>query len=299
MSIVQRMVAWLVARPQNAVLALAGTLLLPLLQLLSGVILVVLVLKQGTRVATIEAVVAGGLLSVMALVVQASVPEVVVAVLTTWVPMLLLASLLKVTRSLTLTMQVFVIVAVMIVIGFHVVVSDPLAFWQQTLTTMAEVSRGMGLQQQADILMSEQASVAGQMTMLVVFSTWSLYAVIFLLGYLLFTQSPGEVKSFGQFRNLNFGRVIAITMASVSMLALATDAIGLQNIAFLLFAVFWLQGLAVVHWLHAKGHVPAFGVIAVYAMMPILHVMLLMALAVLGYTDAWFRYRRAKGEQEK
>lgn len=290
----QRMVEWMVARPQNAVLALAATLLLPLLQLFSGVILVVLVLKQGIRVATTETIVAGGLLSLVAFVVQASVPEVVAAMLTTWLPMLLLASLLQATRSLTMTMQVSVIVAVLIVVGFHVVVSDPLAFWQQMLTTMAEISKEMGLQEQANILMSEQASVAGQMTMLVVFSTWSLYSVVFLLGYLLFTQLPGEVKNFGQFRSLNFGRVIAITMALVSMLALATNAIALQNIAFLLFAVFWLQGLAVVHWLHAEGHVPAFGLIAVYAMMPILHVMLLMALAVLGYTDAWFNYRRPR-----
>ena len=39
--------AWLVARPQNAVLGLAVTLLLPAPQLTSGVIMVLLVLAQG------------------------------------------------------------------------------------------------------------------------------------------------------------------------------------------------------------------------------------------------------------
>ena len=130
--------------------------------------------------------------------------------------------------------------------------------------------------------------------MLVVFSTWTLYSAVILLGYLLYKQLPGETSDFGKFRDLNFGRVIALIMASVSLLAVATNAMWLQNIAFLLFAVFWLQGLAVVHWLHAEGHMPIFGVIAVYALMPILHVMLVMALAVLGYTDAWFRYRRLR-----
>jgi hypothetical protein len=290
----QRMVEWLVARPQNAVLALAATLLLPLLQLLSGVILVVLVLRQGVRVAVTEAIVAGGLLVLVALVVGASVPEVVAAMLTTWLPVLLLSVLILTTRSLTLTMQVSVIVAVLIVAVFHVAVSDPLEFWQVMLTMMADVSRDMGLQEQANILMSEQASVAGQMTMLVVFSTWSLYSVIFLFGYMLYGQKPGEAADFGRFRNLNFGRVIALAMALASMLAWATNVLWLQNIGFLLLAVFWLQGLAVIHWWYAEGRVPAFGLIAVYALMPILHVMLLMALAVLGYSDAWFRYRRVR-----
>ena len=290
----QRFVEWLVARPQNAVLALAATLLLPLLQLLSGVIFVVLVLRQGVRVAATEAIVAGGLLSLVALIVGASVPEVAATILTTWLPVLLLALLIQATRSLTLTMQVSVIVAVLIVGGFHIVVSDPLEFWQVMLTMMAEISREMGLQEQASILMSEQASVAGQMTMLVVFSTWSLFSIIFLFGYTLYTQIPGVTADFGRFRNLNFGRVIALAMALVSMSSLAINAIWLQNIGFLLFAIFWLQGLAVIHWWHAEGRVPAFGLIAVYALMPILHVMLLMALAVLGYSDAWFGYRRAK-----
>jgi hypothetical protein len=290
----QPMVAWLVARPQNAVLALAATLLLPLLQILSGVIMVLLVLRQGARVAATEALIAGGLLAVIALVVGASMQDVVAAMLTTWLPALLLAALMKASRSLTLTLQVSVIVAVLIVVVFHVAVADPLAFWQAMLTAMAEISKEMGLQEQAHFLMSEQALVAGQMTMMVVFSTWTLYSVVLLLGYYLYKGSPGESGDFGQFRNLSFGRVIALLMALVSMLAVATNAVWLQNVAFLLFAIFWLQGLAVVHWLHANGHMPLFGVIAVYVLMPILHVMLVMALAVLGYTDAWFRYRRIR-----
>ena len=45
----QPLVAWLVARPQNAVMVLAATLLLPVLQIFSGIFMVILVLKQGVR----------------------------------------------------------------------------------------------------------------------------------------------------------------------------------------------------------------------------------------------------------
>lgn len=290
----QAMVVWLVARPQNAVLALAATLLLPVLQILSGIIMVLLVLRHGVRVAAFEGLGAGALLALVALIVGASIPEIVVTVLITWLPALLLAGVLRATRSLTLTLQVSVIVAALIVIVFHVVVGDPLAYWQTMLTTMAEISKEMGLQEQADILMSEQASVAGQMTMLVVFLSWTLYSAIFLLGYLLYRQLPGDSGDFGRFCDLSYGRVLALTMALASVLALASSAIWAQNIAILLFAVFWLQGLAIVHWMYTDRNMPLFGVVAVYALMPVLHVMLVMALAMLGFTDVWFRYRRVR-----
>lgn len=41
--------AWLVARPQNAIIGLAGTLLLPFAQIISGTVMALLVLKQGDR----------------------------------------------------------------------------------------------------------------------------------------------------------------------------------------------------------------------------------------------------------
>lgn len=290
----QALVVWLVARPQNAVLALAATLLLPVLQILSGIIMVLLVLRHGVRVAVLEGLGAGALLALVALIVGASIPEIVITVLITWVPALFLASVLRATRSLILTLQVSVIVAALIVIVFHVVVGDPLAYWQTMLTTMAEISKEMGLREQADILMSEQASVAGQMTMLVVFSSWTLYSASFLLGYLLYRQLPGDSGNFGRFCDLSFGRVVALTMALASVLALASSAIWAQNIAILLFAVFWLQGLAIVHWMYTDRNMPLFGVVAVYALMPVLHVMLVMALAMLGFTDVWFRYRRVR-----
>ena len=48
-----------------------------------------------------------------------------------------------------------------------------------------------------------------------------------------------------------------------------------------MFVAFWLQGLAILHWLYAAGHLPAQGsrIIAVYVLMPFLSVILVMSLA--------------------
>ena len=89
-----------------------------------------------------------------------------------------------------------------------------------------------------------------------------------------------------------------MTMALTSVLAFAVGVVWIQNIAIVLFAVFWLQGLAIVHWLYIDGHLPLFVVIATYFLMLVLHVFLFSALAVLGYTDAWFRFRQRATKQQ-
>ena len=83
-----------------------------------------------------------------------------------------------------------------------------------------------------------------------------------------------------------------MTMAISSVVALLGDAVWLQNIAFVMFAIFWLQGLAIVHWMHGKGILPAFAVIMVYVLMLPLSAVIVVALAVVGYIDAWFDLRQ-------
>ena len=282
----QRLAAWLVARPQNAVMGLAVTLLLPAPQLTSGVIMVLLVLAQGMRQAVIEALVAAAALLTTSLIFGVSVASLLTLMAGTWVPVLLLAVLLINSRSLTLTLQVTVILAVVALTGFYFVVVDPAAFWEPYLTTMAEIARQSGLELNQELLDAEVMTVSA------VLAFWMLYVAGLLLGYGLYRKLPKETDEFGRFRDLNFGRVIAFTMALASLLAFVVGGTWLQNVAFVLFATFWLQGLAIVHWLHAEGKLPLGAVVAVYVLLPLLQVLVFTALAIIGYMDAWFGFRR-------
>jgi len=282
----QAFAAWLVARPQNAILGLAVTLLLPAPQLTSGVIMVLLVLAQGTRQAVTEAAVAGAAVLTASLLFGGPAASALTLIAGTWVPVTLLAVLLLSTRSLTLTVQVSVIVAVSMMMGFYIVVTDPVAFWQPYLDLMAEVARQSGLELNIELLNAEVMTVSATLAF------WMLYVMGLLLGYGLYRKLPAETSHFGWFRDLNFGRVIAFTMALVSLLAYLVDVTWLQNVAFVMFVVFWIQGLALVHFLHARQLIPSGGVIAVYVLVPLLQVLMITALAVVGYMDAWFGFRR-------
>jgi hypothetical protein len=283
---VQALAAWLVARPQNAVLGLAVTLLLPAPQLTSGVIMVLLVLAQGTRLAVIEASVAAAALLAVSLILGASVASIVTLMAGTWLPVLLFAVLMVNSRSLTLTMQVSVILAVMAMLGFYIVVADPVAFWQPYLTMMADIVRQNSLELNTELLNAEVMTVSATLAF------WMLYIAGLLLGYGLYKKLPAETADYGRFRNLNFGRVIAFTLALLSLLAFVVDVTWLSNLAFVMFVVFWIQGLAIVHWMHAEGLLPLAAVIAVYILLPLLQVLLITALAIFGYMDAWFDFRR-------
>ena len=284
----QAIAAWLLAKPQNAVLGLAVTLLIPWLppQLTSGVILALLAVAQGPRLAVIQGLAAAGLMVAITLIFGLPVASVVALMAVAWVPVLMLAVLLVATRSLALTVQVSVLLAVAGLLGFHLVVADPVAFWEPVLAAMSELARQSGLELNTQLLSAELMTVSATLAF------WILPTTATLLGYGLYRKLPGETADFGRFRNLNLGRVIAVALALVSVLAFAFGSTVLQGVSAVLFVAFCMQGLAIVHWLHARETLPVGAVIAIYILLPLLQVLLITVLAVLGYMDAWFEFRR-------
>jgi len=291
---VQPIAAWLTSRPQNAILGLAATyvLFLPLAGIFSGAVMVLLVLHHGVRRAMMYALLAAAVLALMALLSGGSAPQMAFAALMSWLPAYVLAALLGNWRSLTLTLQVSVIAASVGLLGFYAVLGDPSVFWSSWLADEAAMLfREMGLHEQAAALVENQAAIAQQMTVLFVFTIWSLYVFGLLLGYALYSASLEQKSVFGRFCDLNFGRVLALIMAVASVAAVLSGAVWLRNFAFLVFVVFWIQGLAILHWLHAEKRLPAVLLVVVYALIPLLSALPVLSFAVVGYTDAWFGYR--------
>lgn len=290
----QPIAAWLISRPQNAILGLAATyvLFLPLAGIFSGAVMVLLVLHHGVRRAMMYALLAAAVLALMALLSGGSAPQMAFAALMSWLPAYVLAALLGKWRSLTLTLQVSVIAASVGLLGFYAVLGDPSVFWSSWLADEAAMLfREMGLHEQAAALVENQAAIAQQMTVLFVFTIWSLYAFGLLFGYALYSASLEQKSDFGRFCDLNFGRVLALIMAVASVAAVLSGAVWLRNFAFLVFVVFWIQGLAILHWLHAERRFPAVLLVVVYALIPLLSALPVLSFAVVGYTDAWFGYR--------
>ncbi len=282
--------AWLVAKPQNAVLALGTSMLVPVLQPISSIVLILLVLAQGPRLALFQAALAGGTLLLVSLFFGAQPVAVMVLIASTWTPVFLLALMLAKTRSFTLTMQASAILAASVALGLSLMIDDAATFWQPLLAIWSDMlqQNGAGANEILDI---NSEDFANQVTVMLVLSGWMVYTLIFMAGYLLYGQLIEKPGVFGRIRELNFGRVIASTLVLLLVLSFITSSALLQNIAFILLAMFWLQAIALVHWLRAERRLPFVVVVAAYVL-PMLSSYVAIAMTVLGYLDAWFGLRR-------
>ena len=294
--------AWLVARPLNAVFALAITMLMPGLATVSGAVLVLLVIQQDVQKAMFAAGFAGLILVVVAFLSGSSPILVLIGVATFWLPILALAGVMRSTRSLTLTLQLSVIVVLVGIGAFYALIDDPAGFWQEVIAATPAL-QGMQLVELRAAVGATAEQFAGIMTTLFAIGFWFGLVMVVTLGYWLYQQLPNKKAEFGRFCDLNFGRVVALLLAVTSVIGFTVNAIWIQSIAFVLFAVFWLQGAALVHWLRASGFVPVIAVFAVYILTILSLVIvnlqyMIPLLAVLGYTDAWFRYRHRVTKQQ-
>ncbi len=295
----QQLAAWLVARPLNSGVGLVVSLLLPMTTVATsglspvtgGLVMVCLVFATGPRRALILGVVSLGFLAALALGLSLPASQLVASAIVVWGPAYLAATLASRLRLITLTLQVSVILAVVAVLAVFVVLGDPTEYWDNAVTELVTLFQAAGAVEYATWLIESREVVVPQMTMLVVFVAWSFLTMVLLLGYGLFQHLPEKKAVFGRFCDLNFGRVIAAIMAVASVLAVFTGAVWLQNVSFLILMTFWLQGLAIVHWLIAEKHLPRFVLIGTYVFMVPLFGIVVIGFSVLGYLDAWFNFR--------
>ena len=293
----QPIAAWLVARPERAVIVLAASfvmaqfviILWPFAQIVGGAVLVLLVLSRGLRTATLVAGFSLVAILAMALASNISVTQVFQIAVTIWVPGMILAILLQRMRSLTLVLQITVLTAMLVVISLYVF-GEPAEYWRSLLEEFAAILREAGSEQQAELFLG-LLPLAPHLPGVFVSIGWLTYVAALLMGYAAFRSLPGQTVAFGRFSDLNFGRVLAIVLALASIVAMVSAAVWLQNFSFVLFAIFWLQGMAMLHWLHKTGRLPAAMLAAIYALTFVLAAVVVPAVGVVGYTDAWFNYR--------
>jgi len=230
-------------------------------------------------------------LIILGFVVNITIYEILVTALMTWTPALALALILQGTRSFVLTIQISSILSIFLLIMFHFFVGEAGLFWSEILINLSDLLVQSGLNEQAAIIKDQGSSFTQQITVLVIAMAWSLYSIILILGCAIYRTSTAGVYDYGKFSDLNFGRFFAIITAISSLLLFVFNVEWLVNLAYLCFLFFWLQGLALLHWFYEEGMLPTIGLILTYVMLPFLNILIIIILAIAGYTDAWFNYR--------
>ncbi len=282
---------WLVDRRLVRIALIA--VLLPLFGVISAAVVVCVTVVKGWRESLADCLVA--LVLVVGLTVMAGegLPQILFSSVSTWGIAVLLGGLTGIYGVLTLAVQVFVLLCCIAIIGFAVLVDDPLGFWQPILSLIVE---------QMQLLQVEFTDPNAIMALAPIMSGLFVAGMVAssIVALLLGCWWAGGAKGVS-FRELFIGLRFGYVIGGIAAVAGIGSLLGFQPLAGNLLLVagigFLFQGLAVVHWHVVRRSLPGVVLIPVYLplfMGPSILILALFLYAAIGFIDNWYGLRRAK-----
>ena len=216
-----------------------------------------------------------------------------------WLPVWVIAIVLREARHLSLAVEMAVLIGVLGVVFFYLFMDEPATLWQVMLERMigpmlkmhAEVS-AVNIEQSLEVLAHYMTGIL---------AAASIYGLLFglFLGrwWQAMLYNPGGFKQ----EYLALKAHSALTLASIGIIAVGWLGSGIVseiawNIALLLFALYALIGAAVLHRVFAAMKAGRFWVPMLYVtLLMIPHAMLPVALV--GLSDAWLNLRNKFSKQ--
>lgn len=288
-----RLASWLSANRRSRIFLIAGTLLLPLVNLLSGAVVAMTAATLGWRTALTDCLAGVGILVVLLVLSGGPWDSAVVAALTMWAGALLGGHLLGRTGSFDLAVQVLVAVAVVAVFVISLVLPDARSYW---LPILEQLIRSAGLPQSEGLPEDWLGRLAAMMYGVIGASVLMSVLIALLLGGSL--AASGDPTAWRrQVLQLRLGR--ALTW--LGLLGLAAIGLGLEDagsgVLLVLATGFVAQGLAVIHWTADYRAWPRFWSFVLYGplmLSPSLAGLLLVGLMTAGILDNLISLRRSR-----
>ncbi|MFW2406100.1 MAG: hypothetical protein ACN4GT_15115 [Gammaproteobacteria bacterium] len=283
---------WILQHRGARVGLIAGLLPLPLTGVLSAAIVVAVAVSRGWREAVFDAVAAMVVLAIVTAFAGGMWSQMAISGASTWSLAILLGTLTGIYGSLTLALQVLLVIGLVSLVVFSLVVGDTIGFWEGVLSNFAEQMVELGVQfSEPDALLQ----LAPMMSGLVGASVVSTSMIALIIGAWWASGSGGPAFR-SMFVQIRLGYVLGAVavLAGIGTLFLPGEASG--NALLLLGVGFVFQGLAVVHWLVATRGLPWIVLVPVYLpffMGASISVMALFLLASAGFVDNWYNLRRA------
>lgn len=276
----------------TAVAALLS-LLLPPLNYISSAVVGLVTLRKGWSEGLIVVVGAGAAMAAFAGLTPMDPLQADLVAAATWLPVWMLALVLRYTVSLSVTVGSAGAIGALIVVGAYLSLDDPAQSWRDVLGRLIALAKEQNETAVADSLGQILLNAAPHMTgMLVAALVLGLTMSLFLARWwqaLLF--NPG---GFGQeFRGLRLGRTFALLTAAalaVSMAASGWAAEVAANVLIVLVAVYLVHGMGLVHGIVAAKGIHVGWLITVYAITFILPQSTLL-LAAGAFADSWMDIR--------
>jgi len=279
--------------PQSIFTALGFVLLslfFPPLGILSGAVIALIALREGYYKASLVTVILIAAMSLLAKLIAQPASLGLLSGFVQWVPVLLLATVLRITSSWTSVTQLLLATALAVILIAHTVVPDLPGYWTGVLVKhvqpMFEQAGMSGME--IERVLPELARV---MTGVVVASITVSTFLMLMLGRAMQASlyNPGGFAE--EFAGLRMGLwPSGLALALVLMATLLRQAIVIEAVV-VVFGLFFFQGLAVIHGLSRLLKWPASILFVLYVMLVLLFTPIAAMLAVMGLIDAFADFR--------
>lgn len=261
---------------------------LPPLLYLSGGAVALVTLRTDPKFGLSVVLIAGLIMSLVSVLATGSMLPAIVFMSLIWLPIWFLSTILRQSVSLSYVITIACGIGLLLTIGAHLLIGDPVVWWQQVLDQlMAEMGAGDGISESIE-------QIARLMTAIVVVAL--LLNVLFglLLGrwWQSMLYNPGGFAE--EFRQLRLPKSIAwITIAVMLVSILAQQGAGMLagNLMIVLVFFYLLQGVAIIHNVVAERKLNVGWLVGFYFLMIIALPQVALLLLLMGVSDAWLDIR--------
>jgi hypothetical protein len=270
----------------------------PLVGFLSSAFFALVVLRQGTEVASVVLAVSGALVALFGVIILGEFWMPLIYAGTLWIPVGIAAWVLRVWRSLGFSLEVVTLLTLVAVMAVYGIMGDPPGYWKGKLVLLLQPWLAASpdgfdpeaLRDNLQVVSHYATGLVGAGSDLTVFMTLLLarwwQALLF---------NPGGFRT--EFLALRVTPKFAYAATSVLILAWLSPSTRLAelmwNLGLVFFAVFLVVGIAVMHELLSRRSGRGFWLTGAYLLLFIVP-QATLPLAVMGLTDAWMDWRGRK-----
>ena len=264
------------------------SLFIPLLSLLSGAIVGLIILTQGlvsgTRVILVSIV---GITAVTYLITQSLLLGVTIGLIQ-WLPLIILAEILRRYRSISFTLVSGMGIALLAVAIQFLVWPDAEDAWVAFLKVLIQdIQQQPGMEMQQDL--SGITIIAHWMTLLLVAVTYSTFIATLMAGRWFQARLSGAQGFQQEFYAVRLGKGVATLVLVVGLASMLLQHDWLIAMLLTMLATFLYQGLAVIHnWSSCYQKA---GMLAVVYVLMIIFPYVVGVVALLGVIDNWIDFR--------
>lgn len=279
------------------ILLAALSLLIPPASILSTSVVALVTLRKGTVPGALILGLATAISGGIALLALGGVNLAIGFLILMWLPVWLLAVLLRSSRSLALAIVGAMVLGFVMLGGQFMQSADPVAEWTALLGPFVESLADAQLvegSQQATLV----ALMASWMPGIVAAGFFLQLTVSLLLArwWQALLYNPGGFRA--EFHQLRLPKVLSIALLLVVLLVLMQNGteVTVPEYALILLVVAWfIQGLALAHGIVGKRGSSGGWLIGIYLLLLFALPHTVIVLAMVGIADAWFDFRARLG----